>query len=44
MILGKIVVGEGAMIGANAVATEDVPAGARVVVGPMRVILPQHTT
>jgi serine O-acetyltransferase len=40
-ILGDITVGEGARIGANAVVTKDVPAGATAVGNPSRIILPQ---
>jgi len=36
-VLGKVVVGRGAIVGANAVVTKDVPAGA-VVVGANRIL------
>ncbi|MCC6578879.1 MAG: serine acetyltransferase [Phycisphaeraceae bacterium] len=45
-ILGKVVIGDGAVIGANAVVIHDVPAGATVVGIPARVIAartPQET-
>jgi serine O-acetyltransferase len=41
-ILGKVVIGDGAQIGANAVVRSDVPAGAVAVGIPARVVSPGH--
>ncbi|MSO92872.1 MAG: serine O-acetyltransferase [Rhodospirillales bacterium] len=41
-ILGPVVVGEGARIGANAVVTKDVPFGVTAVGNPAQVVMPQN--
>jgi len=41
-VLGSITIGDGAMIGANAVAIHDVPAGATAVGIPARVLVSNH--
>jgi serine O-acetyltransferase len=43
-VLGPITVGEGARVGANAVAVADVPAGVTVVGIPAKVIVPRKAT
>ena len=41
MVLGKIIVGDDSMIGANAVVTCDVPPGAKAVAEPAKIIMPR---
>jgi serine O-acetyltransferase len=43
-VLGPITVGEDARVGANAVVTKDVPAGATVVGNPARVVQKRHSS
>ena len=42
VVLGRVTIGDGALIGPNAVVTRDVPAGATAFAAPARVMLPRE--